>query len=71
MRDVRGRWLVPRWLAGGSLVCGLVLSAWSPVLAASTAAAPIVGGTLTTDFPAVGGTYDADQHHRIAELRKS
>ena len=25
----------------------------------------------TADFPAVGGTYDADQHHRIAELRKS
>jgi hypothetical protein len=25
----------------------------------------------TADFPAIGGTYDADQHHRTAELRKS
>lgn len=25
----------------------------------------------TSDFPAVGGTYDADQHQRTAELRKS
>ena len=56
MRDVRGRRLVPPWLAWGTLVYGLVLPAWAPVAAASTAAvaAPIVGGTLTTDFPAVG-----------------
>jgi len=25
----------------------------------------------TADFPAIGGTYDADQQHRTAELRKS
>ena len=25
----------------------------------------------TTDFPAIGGTYDEDQHERTAELRKS